>query len=159
MNELWLSQSGFILITFFILPFTPKNKKMNKTELVNEIAKKTELEKTKISLILNSFLDTVTESLAKHENVSLIGFGSFQVRHRKSRKGVNPQTRKIMTIPATDVPVISFSDNLKQAVAQKKKIKSFGKKAVTAGAKKKVADKAKNSKPSAKATVAKKKSK
>ena len=156
---MWLSQSGFILITFFILPFTPKNKKMNKTELVNEIAKKTELEKTKISLILNSFLDTVTESLAKHENVSLIGFGSFQVRHRKSRKGVNPQTRKIMTIPATDVPVISFSDNLKQAVAQKKKIKSFGKKAVTAGAKKKVADKSKNSKPSAKATVAKKKSK
>lgn len=132
---------------------------MNKTELVNEIAKKTELEKTKISLILNSFLDTVTESLAKHENVSLIGFGSFQVRHRKSRKGVNPQTRKIMTIPATDVPVISFSDNLKQAVAQKKKIKSFGKKAVTAGAKKKVADKAKISKTSAKATVAKKKSK
>jgi DNA-binding protein HU-beta len=159
LNELWLSQSGFILITFFILPFTPKNKKMNKTELVNEIAKKTELEKTKISLILNSFLDTVTESLAKHENVSLIGFGSFQVRHRKSRKGVNPQTRKIMTIPATDVPVISFSDNLKQAVAQKKKIKSFGKKAVTAGAKKKVADKAKISKTSAKATVAKKKSK
>ncbi len=157
--NLWLSQSGFILITFFILPFTPKNKKMNKTELVNEIAKKTELEKTKISLILNSFLDTVTESLAKHENVSLIGFGSFQVRHRKSRKGVNPQTRKIMTIPATDVPVISFSDNLKQAVAQKKKIKSFGKKAVTATAKKKVADKAKTSKTSAKATVAKKKSK
>ncbi len=132
---------------------------MNKTELVNEIAQKTELEKTKISLILNSFLDVVTGALAKHENVSLIGFGSFQVRHRKSRKGVNPQTRKIMTIPATDVPVISFSDNLKQSVAQKKKLKSFGKKIVAAGAKKKAATKASTSKVSAKAATTKKKSK
>lgn len=98
---------------------------MNKTELIDKIAKKAQLEKTKVSVILNSFLDVVTESLAKHEPVVLIGFGTFKVRRRKARKGVNPQTRKVMTIPATDVPVISFGESLKQSVAKKKKLKTF----------------------------------
>ena len=98
---------------------------MNKTELIDKIAQNTGLEKTKVARIINTFLDVVTESLASHEAVTLIGFGTFKVRRRQARKGVNPQTRKEMTIPATDVPVISFGESLKQSVAKKKKLKTF----------------------------------
>ena len=123
---------------------------MNKTELIDKIAEQTQLEKNKIALVINSFLDTVTESLSKHESVTLIGFGTFKVRRRQARKGVNPQTRKEMTIPATDVPVISFGESLKESVAKKKKLKAFitstvskGKKAAAPVAKKAAAPVAK----------------
>ncbi|MDX1919982.1 MAG: HU family DNA-binding protein [Candidatus Caenarcaniphilales bacterium] len=98
---------------------------MNKTELIDKIAQQTQLEKTKVARTINTFLDVVTDALSSHEPVTLIGFGTFKVRRRQARKGVNPQTRKEMTIPATDVPVISFGDSLKQSVAKKKKVKSF----------------------------------
>lgn len=98
---------------------------MNKTELIDKIAQNTGLEKTKVARAINTFLDVVTESLTNHEPVTLIGFGTFKVRRRQARKGVNPQTRKEMTIPATDVPVISFGESLKQSVAKKKKLKTF----------------------------------
>ncbi|HEY9886107.1 MAG TPA: HU family DNA-binding protein [Vampirovibrionales bacterium] len=130
---------------------------MNKTELIDEISGRTQLEKTKVAKTVNTFLDVVTEALAKHETVTLIGFGSLKVRRRKARKGVNPQTRKEMTIPATDVPVCSFGESLKLAVAKKKKVKSF----VTTPKKKVVAKKkvaaAPAKKAPAKKTTAKKK--
>lgn len=120
---------------------------MNKTELIDKIAQQTQLEKTKVARTINTFLDVVTDALSSHEPVTLIGFGTFKVRRRQARKGVNPQTRKEMTIPATDVPVISFGESLKQSVAKKKKVKSFAtavkpaKKAASAAASKKVAKK------------------
>ena len=121
---------------------------MNKTELIDSIAAKTELEKTKVALVVNGFLDTVTEALADHDSVTLIGFGTFKVKHRKAREGVNPQTGKKMKIKAADVPAISFGDSLKKSVAKKKKQKSF-----LAKPKKKAAAK----KTTAKKAVAKKK--
>ena len=129
---------------------------MNKTELIDKIAQQTQLEKTKVSRAVNSFLDVVSESLASHEAVTLIGFGTFKVRRRKARKGVNPQTRKEMTIPATDVPVVSFGESLKEAVAKKKKVKTFMTAAATSS-KKPAVKKAAASKKVVKKAVKKKK--
>ncbi|MDJ0624806.1 MAG: HU family DNA-binding protein [Candidatus Caenarcaniphilales bacterium] len=129
-----------------------KKEKMNKTELIDKIAEQTQLEKTKVARTINTFLDVVTDALSSHETVTLIGFGTFKVRRRKARKGVNPQTRKEMTIPATDVPVISFGESLKQSVAKKKKVKTF----VTSPKAKKPAKKA-APKKSSKKTAKKKK--
>jgi DNA-binding protein HU-beta len=98
---------------------------MNKTELIDKIAKQAKLEKTKVALVVNSFLDVATDALSKHESITLIGFGTFKVRSRKARKGVNPQTGKKMVIPAAVVPAISFGDSLKKSVSKKKKIKTF----------------------------------
>jgi len=128
---------------------------MNKTELIDKIAQQTQLEKTKVSLTINSLLDVVSEALASHQTVTLIGFGTFKVRRRKARKGVNPQTRKSITIPAADVPVVSFGESLKQSVAKKKKLKTFA----TAAAKpaKKVAVKKAAPKKAAPKKVVKKK--
>jgi len=98
---------------------------MNKTELIDRIAELTDLEKNKVSKVVNAFLDVITECLCRHDSITLIGFGSFRVKRRQARQGVNPQTRKAMTIPAADVPVVSFGESLKEAVAKKKKTKNF----------------------------------
>ncbi len=139
----------------------PQNSKteMNKTELIDKIASQTGLEKTKVARTINTFLDVVTDALSSHEPVTLIGFGTFKVRRRQARKGVNPQTRKEMTIPATDVPVISFGESLKQSVAKKRKLKTFASASASKPANKKVAVKKAAPKKAAAKPVAKKKKK
>lgn len=98
---------------------------MNKTELIDKVAEDTGLEKSKVALAVNGVLDAITGALAAHEVVTLIGFGTFKVKYRKARKGVNPRTHKEMTIPAAYVPAISFGESLKESVSKKKKLKSF----------------------------------
>ena len=127
---------------------------MNKTELIDRIAELNDMEKTKVSAIVNSMLDVMVETLATHEAITLIGFGTMKVRRRKSRRGVNPQTKSSMTIPAADVPVMTFGERLKEAVAKKKKPKTAAK--AKPKAKAKPAAKAKTTaKPKAKAPAKK----
>lgn len=133
---------------------------MNKTELIDKIANKAQLEKTKVATIINSFLDVTSEALAKHDSVTLIGFGTLKVRKRKAKKGVNPQTGKTMTIPAKVVPAISFGEGLKKSVSKKKKLVKFATatpaKKKAAAAKPKAKKKAAPKKAAAKKTVVKK---
>lgn len=89
---------------------------MNKTELVNEIAKKTELSKTKALETINIALEAIKASLKKGQRVQLIGFGSFLVRQRKARQGRNPKTGETIQIKARKVPAFQAGAELKQAV-------------------------------------------
>ena len=89
---------------------------MNKTELVDSIAKKTGLTKKDSEAALNAFVESVTESLKKDDKVQLIGFGSFEVRKRAARKGRNPQTKEEIKIPASNAPVFKAGKALKTAV-------------------------------------------
>ena len=74
---------------------------MTKTELIASIANKTGLTKKTAEEVLGAFVDTVTDSLAKGEKVQLVGFGTFEVRERAERSGINPQTHEKITIAAT----------------------------------------------------------
>lgn len=89
---------------------------MNKTELVDSIAKKTGLTKKDSEAALNAFVESVTESLKKDDKVQLIGFGSFEVRKRAARKGRNPQTKEEIKIPASKAPVFKAGKALKTSV-------------------------------------------
>ncbi|MBR1889541.1 MAG: HU family DNA-binding protein [Alloprevotella sp.] len=77
---------------------------MNKTELVAAIAAKAELTKVDAKKALEAALEAVKETLAKEENVALVGFGTLKVVKRAARQGVNPAnpTKKIK-IPAKKV--------------------------------------------------------
>ena len=92
---------------------------MNKTELVASVAEKAGLTKKDSEKAVNAVLAAVTESLQKGEKVQLVGFGTFEVRERKSRKAQNPQTKKEITIPATKVPAFKAGKGLKEVVAEK----------------------------------------
>lgn len=88
----------------------------NKAELVSEVASKTKLTKKQVANTVDAILDSIQESLAKGEKVQLIGFGTFEVRHRAARKGRNPQTGDEIEIPASEVPAFKPGKALKDAV-------------------------------------------
>ncbi len=89
---------------------------MNKTELVDAIASGADISKASAGRALDSMLDVVTECLRKGDQVSLVGFGTFSVKQRAARMGLNPQTREKIEIPASTVPAFKAGKALKDAV-------------------------------------------
>ena len=89
---------------------------VNKAELVNEIAAKTSMKKKDAEAVLASTLESIQSELVNGNKVQLIGFGTFEVRHRAARKGRNPQTGKEITIAATEVPAFKPGKALKDAI-------------------------------------------
>ena len=89
---------------------------MNKTDLIELIAKKEELSKAAAGRVLDTVLDAITDSLSKGKPVALVGFGSFVVSKRKQRTGRNPQTGENITIPAAKVPRFKAGKYLKDKV-------------------------------------------
>lgn len=102
---------------------------MNKEQLVEAIAKRAKLTKKGVSAYLDSFVATVTDALAKGGKLTLVGFGTFQVRHRKARTGRNPRTGAKLNIAARKSPVFTAGKGLKEAVGGHKGHKPAAKKA------------------------------
>ena len=97
---------------------------MNKTELVEKVAKKTGMTKKDSSSAVDAIFSTapkegiIANELAQGRRVQITGFGTFQTRKRKKRKGRNPQTGETITIPATKFPAFSAGKALKSRVAK-----------------------------------------
>jgi DNA-binding protein HU-beta len=89
---------------------------MNKTELVKAIAGKAKLKLSDTEKLVNAFIDTVSDELKGKGKVTLVGFGTFGVAHRKQKTGVNPKTGAKITIKAKDVPVFKPGKALKENV-------------------------------------------
>ena len=90
---------------------------MTKADIVNEIAKKTGVEKTQIQTIVEAFMDEVKISLEKEENVYLRGFGSFIIKKRAEKVARNISKNTTITIPAHNIPAFkpgkSFTSKIK----------------------------------------------
>ncbi len=91
---------------------------MNKSELINAVAEKAALSKKDAEAAVSAVLDVISGTLAEGEEVRLVGFGSFEVKHRKERMGLNPKTKTAVPIPATKVPAFKPGKALKDAVAK-----------------------------------------
>ncbi len=89
---------------------------MDKPQVVQQVAQATGLSRAQASKAVDAMLETITESLARGEQVRFIGFGSFQVRSRGQREGRNPRTGDKLQIPAQKVPAFSAGAKLNQAV-------------------------------------------
>lgn len=89
---------------------------MNKTELVEAVAQSANLSKADASKAVDAVVETVTNTLKKGDKVTLIGFGTFEVRERAARTGRNPQTGKEIKIAASKVPAFKAGKALKEAV-------------------------------------------
>jgi DNA-binding protein HU-beta len=88
---------------------------MNKTQLIDEVAKVT-CSKKEAALALDAALAAIKKALKKGDAVTLVGFGTFGVKKRKARVGRNPQTGKALKIAAKKVPVFKAGKGLKDAV-------------------------------------------
>ncbi|MBK0009682.1 HU family DNA-binding protein [Bacillus sp. S35] len=89
---------------------------MNKTELVDAVATKSELTKQDSKKAVDALFETISNKLAKEEKIQLVGFGTFEIRERAERTGRNPQTGEEMTIPASKAPAFKPGKELKEAV-------------------------------------------
>lgn len=89
---------------------------MNKTELVDEIAEAADLSKSSATRALDAAIDAITGTLKKGDPVSLVGFGTFSVKHRPARKGRNPRTGEEIDIRAANVPGFKAGKALKESV-------------------------------------------
>jgi DNA-binding protein HU-beta len=95
---------------------------MNKTELIEKLAKTTSLTKTQSAEAVNALFDTdsrkgvIAIALDAGDSVTIPGFGTFDTARRKAREGRNPQTGESLTIPARTVPVFRAGKGLKERV-------------------------------------------
>ena len=89
---------------------------MNKSQLVSRIAKQSGLSLKDSTATLNAFLETVKDTLAKGDSISLVGFGTFLVRDRAARIGRNPRTKEEVKIPAVKVPAFKAGKPFKDKV-------------------------------------------
>ncbi|NBV99626.1 MAG: HU family DNA-binding protein [Proteobacteria bacterium] len=87
-----------------------------KAELVSAIAEIAGTSKKDSEAVLQAFIDVVTKTLSKGEDVTLAGFGSFSVTQRQAREGVNPRTLEKIKIAATKTPKFKAGKKLKEAV-------------------------------------------
>lgn len=90
---------------------------MTKQDVVEFVASCAGIPKSQARRSIDCYHDAIKGALAKGEKVALVGFGTFEVQRRKARRGVNPQTRQRISIPAKDVPKFRAGRNLRDAVA------------------------------------------
>ena len=91
---------------------------MTKVELISAVAQKTGLSKKDSEKAIVGVIDAITEALTAGEKVSLIGFGTFEVKSRAARKGINPRTKEEITISASKLPSFKAGKALKDAVSK-----------------------------------------
>lgn len=89
---------------------------MNKGDLVTQVAEKSGLQKKEAERAVDALLESVQEALARGEKVTIVGFGTFEVRERQARMGRNPQTGEQIQIAAAKVPAFRPGKALKEAL-------------------------------------------
>ena len=89
---------------------------MNKGDLIDKVSRDAGVTKTAANAAIDSLVNGITSALKRGQRVTLVGFGTFEVRHRKARKGINPQTGNEMRIPAKNVAKFKPGKNLKEAL-------------------------------------------
>ena len=89
---------------------------MKKVDLIASMAEHAEMTKTDAAKALEAFVAVVTQALKDDDNVTIVGFGTYEVRKRKARTGRNPKTGEALKIKASKVPAFKAGKALKDAV-------------------------------------------
>jgi DNA-binding protein HU-beta len=89
---------------------------VNKEELIKAISLKAKISQKEAGEILNATLEVISSSLGRGQKVTLVGFGTFQVRSRAARDGRNPRTGDVLKIPAKKTPVWTAGKNLQERI-------------------------------------------
>ena len=89
---------------------------MNKAELIEAVADGANLSKADAGRAVDAVVDSIASALGKGQQVSVVGFGTFSVKHRAARSGRNPRTGETIAIAASNVPGFKAGKALKDAV-------------------------------------------
>ncbi len=89
---------------------------MTKSELIDRVARSTDVTKSRAEQVVNCVFDSMTQALERDEGIEIRGFGSFTVRHYKSYTGRNPRTEEQVHVPAKRQPFFKVGKELKELV-------------------------------------------
>ena len=89
---------------------------MNKSDLIDAVAGDADVSKAEAARVVDAVIDSITRALKKGDTVTLVGFGTFQVRERAARSGSNPKTGETIKIGASKNPAFKAGKALKDAV-------------------------------------------
>jgi len=89
---------------------------MNKAELIEAVAADASLSKADAGRAVDAIVDSISSALSKGQQVAVVGFGTFSVKHRAARAGRNPRTGETIQIKASNVPGFKAGKALKDAV-------------------------------------------
>jgi integration host factor subunit beta len=92
---------------------------MNKSELIEQVADRVELNKKQTEIVVNEIFDSIKRALTEggaSARVEIRGFGSFKVKQRHSREGRNPKTGRSVKIRSKKVPVFKPGKELRERV-------------------------------------------
>ncbi|MCH8104811.1 MAG: HU family DNA-binding protein [Gammaproteobacteria bacterium] len=89
---------------------------MNKSELIDAVASGAELSKSEAARAVDGVIGAITQALKSGDQVTIVGFGTFLVRHREARAGRNPRTGETIQIKASNVPAFKAGKALKDSV-------------------------------------------
>jgi DNA-binding protein HU-beta len=105
-----------LLKSALLIKINNRNNNVNKTELIEHIASKSDISKAAATRALASIIDAVKKTLKKGDTVTLVGFGTFSVSKRAARTGRNPRTGAALKIKAAKVPRFKPGKGLKDAL-------------------------------------------
>ena len=94
---------------------------MNQGDLIERVSAAASITKAEAERAINAFKGAVTDSLRKGNKVTLVGFGTFGVSHRRARRGYDPYNSELIRIPATKTVKFTAGKQLKEAVNKRKK--------------------------------------
>lgn len=89
---------------------------MNKTEFIKELGAKVNLTAKQAGAVLDALTEIIVDQVKAGDKVQIAGLGSFELKQRAARTGVNPQTGAEITIPASKVPVFKPAKAFKEEV-------------------------------------------
>ncbi|MBN9390694.1 MAG: HU family DNA-binding protein [Chloroflexi bacterium] len=89
---------------------------MHKNEFIKQLAKETTLPQKEVNQVIKGAVDLIARRLKDGDKVVITGFGTFEVRRRRARRGVNPKTKERIIIPETQTPGFTASNTLKLSV-------------------------------------------
>lgn len=96
---------------------------MNKSQLIDVLSRKTRFTKQDSEILMDALIDTIQKTVAKGEEVKLVGFGTFSVSKRRARQARNPQTGQSIQIPASKVPKFRPGKDFRDRLDKKKAAK------------------------------------
>ncbi len=91
---------------------------MHKNDLINRVAVETGVPRVVAARVVNSTLETIVDEIAEGRKVVLTGFGTFELRRRRQRRGVDPRTAAEITVPATETPGFTASATFKGRIRE-----------------------------------------
>ncbi len=101
---------------------------MQKTDFIARVAERTGTSRKLARQVVEAATEIIAEALEQDQKVVLTGFGTFELRGRQARRGVNPQTGEEMTIPAARLPGFSASNRLRERVRTHEQTRHIGQK-------------------------------